>query len=358
MFKKIFWSVMLILFGTLILLKNLAIISFCWSDFLFLWPFLIILIGVSILPLSDKYKALIAIIAIAAAVATFFIADKSNKRHGCSWSWSNGNSNYDWRYNDDDNDDDNDESDYKYDYKYDDGQSQQKEEEYQSDSNKVVKSSTSVIIKNNNNSNKDLCEDYNPDIQIVDFDMALAAGLFNISGNDNNKLMCFHNENNYLNYSLKSKDIPNGIELSLELENQETKTLDTLSKYYIGLNQLPSWNLDIKTGAAKVALDAKDIKLKELEIEGGASSMDVTIGKLEEKVNVDITGAVSNITIKIPEDAYCELSTETILNNRRYKGFIKSNNGTYVTNAEKSNVSCWIYIDITAALSNIKIEKY
>lgn len=64
------------------------------------------------------------------------------------------------------------------------------------------------------------------------------------------------------------------------------------------------------------------------------------------------------MTIKIPADAYCEIDAESVLNLKNFRGFKKTGDGRYVTNAEKSNVSCRIYIQLDSAVSKLDIEKY
>lgn len=60
--SSIIWGVIFILVGTLILLRSFDIIQFSWWSFWRLWPVILILIGVSLIPIKDWIKTTISII--------------------------------------------------------------------------------------------------------------------------------------------------------------------------------------------------------------------------------------------------------------------------------------------------------
>lgn len=60
--SSIIWGVIFILVGTLILLRSFDIIQFSWWSFWRLWPVILILIGVSLIPVKDWIKTTISII--------------------------------------------------------------------------------------------------------------------------------------------------------------------------------------------------------------------------------------------------------------------------------------------------------
>jgi hypothetical protein len=59
--QNVFWGILLIALGTLFLLDRLDIFEFQWGVLVRLWPLLLILWGVSILPVRNFFKLLLAI---------------------------------------------------------------------------------------------------------------------------------------------------------------------------------------------------------------------------------------------------------------------------------------------------------
>lgn len=55
-YRKIFWGVMLVLIGTLFILKNVGVIFFDWVTIWRLWPLILILWGISLIPVKDYLK--------------------------------------------------------------------------------------------------------------------------------------------------------------------------------------------------------------------------------------------------------------------------------------------------------------
>jgi energy-coupling factor transporter transmembrane protein EcfT len=60
-FQKVFWGIGLLLLGTFMLLEHLAVIHIHWWYLIHFWPVIIIIWGVSILPLKNNLKAIISI---------------------------------------------------------------------------------------------------------------------------------------------------------------------------------------------------------------------------------------------------------------------------------------------------------
>jgi hypothetical protein len=71
-FKKVIWGILLIFFGTIILLSNMHVLTISWNKALNLWPLLIVLWGVSILPLKDPIKTILALLTLGLGVYLLF----------------------------------------------------------------------------------------------------------------------------------------------------------------------------------------------------------------------------------------------------------------------------------------------
>lgn len=123
------------------------------------------------------------------------------------------------------------------------------------------------------------------------------------------------------------------------------------------LNAAPVWDLEMNIGAAKLTCDLTPFRVEHLEINGGASSMKITLGDKAPVTNVRIAAGASSITLYVPESAACEVDLETALSSKHFPGFTRSGEGVYRTEnfgTAKNTIS----VSIEAGVSSIKVERY
>ena len=83
-YRNFFWGVVLILLGVLYLLKQMDVIYFNWRDILSLWPLVLVLWGISLLPIKSLYKL---IASLAAVLVMVLIIYNSPSRWDRGWIW-------------------------------------------------------------------------------------------------------------------------------------------------------------------------------------------------------------------------------------------------------------------------------
>ena len=83
-YKNLFWGVILILLGVLYLLKQFDVIWFNWRDILSLWPLLLVLWGVSLLPMKPVFKLITSFVAI---LITILLIYNNPGRYHSGWIW-------------------------------------------------------------------------------------------------------------------------------------------------------------------------------------------------------------------------------------------------------------------------------
>jgi hypothetical protein len=104
-------------------------------------------------------------------------------------------------------------------------------------------------------------------------------------------------------------------------------------------------------------LDLTDFVIRKVNIDGGASSIDLRLGKRSDMVEVDIESGASSITIDIPDEFACEVRTSTVLSSKSLDGFNKVGSGNYITENFSSEARN-ILINIDAAVSSLTINRY
>ena len=292
--------------GVLFILKNLGVIYFSWYGVWKLWPVVLVLIGVAILPVKDSIKIILTIIVL--AIAAYFLLAVTGQRH-FSDRWS---------------------------FKFHDEEPNFPDKPMEIDQ-RIFEAYDTTITE-----------------ALLTFDAA--AGNFRIEDTSDD-LFEFIRDGNLGRYNYSIKDLGNRREINIDLEEGRIIGGDLKNKVSLKLNSRPVWDINIDVGAASIDLDLSSFKINKLDIDGGASSVNITIGDLHPESRIKINSGASSINIKVPEAFACEVNTSTVLSSKELKGFNKISGGSYVT-PDFSDKEKNIVIDIEAAVSSLNIERY
>ena len=354
-FKKIFWSIVLIAAGVIVLGNNAGWFHLSWDDILPLIYVAIIILGVSILPIKDSIKLISSGVILVAALLVFIFAEPRDDRS----SFNNIFRNSDWIYDNDDQDYEDevldDDDIWDNDDILDDNDSM--DDDGVSDDDKTQRYS-----RHGKNNYPQAMISYAHETE-VDFDITAAAGTYSIgSSKESGNLLNLNQSGSPYTYSLTSEDIGRAkkkinFSISGKFENIGKSKIDS-TKYDFQLNTHPVWNFDIESGAASIYIDGKDIKIKNIDIEQGAASTNIIVGNRYPDVNISVSSGVSTVKIKIPNDAYCKINNEGALNSKNLKDFSNKGDGIYIYNEKSVNPSCRININLETALSSLNVEPY
>jgi len=294
-YKNIFWGVLFLAFGILWLLKSVSVITFSWIDMIELWPLIFIWIGIGLLPIKEWIKISLDIIILAIGVVFLLSPTNFNRFTGCD------------------------------------------------ETTKVDLSVTDIFV---------IPMDTNR-IMTASLEADMGAGEFSIVP-DSNLITINGISAKYI----KNKQFISGSDAEIELDIippfAETNRVLT---YEIGLHPAPVWDLSFDMGAVSTTFDLTPFKVKEVSIDAGASDISLTIGNLYPDVHVDLSTGAANITIRIPKEMTCYVTTESALTNHSLTGFTKTNKGNYVYTPDSTSIGT-IDIDLNSGVSNIDIERY
>jgi uncharacterized membrane protein len=303
--KNIIWGLILVLIGVLFILKNLDIIYFSWYSLWKLWPMLLVLIGVTILPVKDGIKVVLTIIVLIAAA--FFLISFPNFHN-----WNKDRS--------------------------------------------INNSQDMFDDKDAQDIGQRIFEAYDSTINEAELIFDAAAGNFRI-GQSTEELFEFEREGNLGRYTYSIKDLGEKREIRIELEEGRIIKTDLKNKVEMKLNPNPVWDIKVDVGAANIELDLSSFKIRKLDIDGGASYINIRLGTLQAESKIKINSGASSIDIKVPQEFACEVNTSTVLSSKDLKGFNRVGNGTYVT-PDFSDKTKNIVIEVEAAVSSLNVERY
>lgn len=305
-YKKIFWGVILISIGILIMLKNLDLIWFSWHSLWALWPVMLILWGVSVLPVKDYIKLIISLVVVAGGVAVVSTQPDINT---FGFRWHRQDHEWNVQYNKD--------TDFKSD------------ENYSEPFDKVIKTAT------------------------LDFDAA--AGRF-ILEDSTAKLYTFDKSGSEVRYETSVEKDSTSALVKLRLRDSSISN-GKGAEAHIKLNLEPIWDVKFNVGAADMHMDLSKFKVRTVNFDGGASSIYLKMGEINEDQKVNINAGASEIRIYIPKSRACEVRTNTVLSSRQLDGFNRIERHLYRTNNFNA-AKIKTYIDVEAAVSNLKVVTY
>lgn len=307
--KNVFWGIILVVVGALFIFSNLGFFDFSFRAIFDMWPALLVLWGISMLPIKGGLKTTLS---VATVLLTVFVA--TTRDYSGHWSNNFGPrvhmGNFDWQ----DFEDDENFSDDVYSFAF--------------------------------------TEDYNESIEVAVLNMDIAAGKFRIEG-ITDFLIDFEAESTIGQYDKEIMKNGSTTEIYVRLKDGRFRSGKNRNRAYIMLNNQPTWEMKLDVGAADFMADLRDFKISRVEIDGGASAIKLKIGDKQEETSIDIESGASAVKIYIPESAACEVISNTVLSNLDLDGFIKDGKTYRTPNFEEAKQK--IYIELDAAISAVNV---
>lgn len=297
-FRNIFWGIILILVGILFTLENLNIIDFEWYNLWRLWPVILVLWGVSILPVKNMIKVGLVILVLLGSI--FYMMDRTVQ----------------WR---------SEEYDISY---YDDTRS----------------------------ANQEFTIPYVDSVATASLDMEVAASTF-VLVDESFDLIDFVKKGSSINYKYSVKQTDSSVDVDIYIQDDIVLKSHSHNRIEMSLNPQPVWNLHFEIGAADVEFDFSGLKISDLDIEGGAAAIMIKLGDDLPDTRVNIETGASSIKVKVPEESGCDLNITSVLSGKSISGFEKIDHGHYRTeNFEEAENK--IYLVVETAVSSYSIIRY
>jgi len=311
-YKHLFWGLILIAIGMLFILNNLGIIHFSWYSFWRLWPVILLLWGITILPVKDLVKYVLLGVVL---VSMFLFINHMPEGRPWYWHFHHPDHSFRWEWDDEDND-----------------------------------TNTKTF------SDQNLSVPYDSLAQKGILSLDAAAGNFRISGGTS-EFLSFNKSGDIGNYELTTKDQGKDKKISLTLKEGTSRHNIRKNEVTIKLNTKPVWTLNLNIGAADANFDLSEYKIDTAMFEAGATSMTVKLGERNPETFMEFNAGASSIHIYVPKTAGCQVTSESFLVSKNMEGFENKGNHVYQTSNFKDNKNK-IHIIIKTAVSSIDVERY
>ena len=303
--SHIFWGILFIGLGLLVLINNFTNIFMDWSTIWKLWPLTIVLIGLSILVKHKSGKSVIAgLAAIVLALAIF-----------ASFKTATHFVNNDFQI------DLGDEADNKY-----------------------------GITEYN--------ESFDSTLTFATLNFDAGGGTFKISDTTPD-LIYATTEGIQNNYSLTRYDNDSSSTINFKMGKKAVFRFgdDYKNKVDINLNTKPVWDMNFDVGAASMDFDLTPFKVKDVDVDMGAASITIKINDLYPETNISVDAGASDINILIPKGSGCKIVTDGALSSKHFSEFKKIDSDNYQTE-NFNEATNKVYVNIECGVSSISVDRY
>lgn len=294
---KVFWGLLLILIGVLLLINNFGFIDIDWLNLFKLWPLFIIFAGLSALSFKNIIWNIVSVIfAIATvgligliAIRGFDLVDTKN-----------------------------------------------------SDSNKI----DTAIVKIESNEIKSA---------FIRIDSGVSDMRINTANQSNIVDATLDSDFATLSHKSEKDGTIQRVGLFMETGDNWLESLD--NSWDVKVTRSMPISLDLNTGASKVDIDFSQAIVDSINIDMGASELVLTLSDNQIMAKVNINSGVSSIKIRVPKDSGVRLDIDDGLTSKKLLDLSKTEDGIYqsVDYQESGNK-----IEITAKIgvSSFAFERY
>lgn len=309
--RNLFIGIIVLFIGVVALLASLNVISFSWHVALRLWPMLLILLGVSILPINDYVKSGLLVLLLGVGCLLYH---NEAKNHPGWFARSNFSGNYIVNdYSDDDADD---------------------QGPYLQEFSEPFGTYSHATLD-------------------VDF----GAGSFEIKP-PCAELVTVKSDSDFVKYSFLVEKDDDEANIHVDGKGSANGLRDKLhNELDIAMNDAPIWSVNIETGAADCDFDFSPYKVEELDIEAGVCDMDIRLGNHGCDTKLSLESGVSNIKIEVPASMGCRIYIDSAITSKNFAGFEKTEKGVWQT-YDYGSTDNNIVIELDCGVSNIEVERY
>lgn len=310
--RNLFIGIIILFVGIVALLASLDVISFSWSVALRLWPMLLILLGVAILPINDYLKSGLLVLLLGLSCLLYHNEAKNHRSvFSCSKFINNVKS--DWDLDDDDSDDDG---------------------PYIQEFSEPFGTYSHATLN-------------------VDF----GAGEFEIK-RPCAELVKVNSHSDFVKYSTIVEKDDDYADIHVSGSGSANGLHGTVhNELDVALSDSPLWTVNIETGAADCDFDFSPYKVEKLNVETGVCDMEIRLGDHGCDTELVVESGVSDIKIEVPTSMDCKIFIDSAITSKDFEGFEKVEKGVWQAFGNGSNVNS-IVIKLDCGVSNIEVERY
>lgn len=291
----VFWGILFIVIGILILLDNLGVLSIYLERIWFLWPVAIIGIGISLLSVRStllRILSLIFVLAVCSVVAYILVSPQA------------------------------------------------------------------VSIDSSGVPQKISVSSTSKDLRSAEVVVDAGAARINLSSDKNVLLVDASLESDWLSLQHTSTR-RDGVQLvNISTDTKRTFWIGSYrNDLDVTLGRTLPTSLTIKAGASQLKGDLSDVRISRLVLKMGASDINLRVGDRLARQDIEIDAGASNVVLYMPADAGVRVRSESGLTHVNLEGVNKISDSIYESD-DFANSSNQIIVEAKLGVSNFTIRRY
>ncbi len=291
----IFWGLLLVVSGGLLLLGNLGIVEISWSELWRLWPLLIVAAGFSVLATAHWLWKVVSIVFIVGALLAVLWVGTGQYNSG-------------------------------------------------TDTQSPLSQRASVDVDNG--------------VTKADVTIRAGASKLTIRSDDMSRVVQARLESDSMRLAEDSSRRGTTQNIVLSGRTQNSVWFGPQQNIWdVTVTERLPMKLAIDSGASSVDADLSETQLTDLLIQAGASSSVVTLGQKQSNIHVDVSSGASSMTLRIPKDSGVAMNFKGGLSSRELDDLEEVSEGKYRSDNYETAANR-ISINADAGLASFKIERY
>jgi hypothetical protein len=196
------------------------------------------------------------------------------------------------------------------------------------------------------------------DVERANITLGGGAGSIDIRSSESVEILRARLESNFTHITQRSSvsnDVQN-VELSLNAGNHWWRGNYT-NDLAVTLSESLPLSLNIDAGASRIRGDLSDVELRRLDIDSGASNLELRLGSRQEITDVAIDIGVSSCELLLPKDAGISVRIDSGLSNINFAGLREVSNGYYESD-NYDNADKKIHIRGSIGMAKLTLKYY
>jgi len=314
--RGFFWGSAFVTFGVLLLLIKVFKFDFVDSSIHNLWPLIIVLIGINLFNIPIRYKRIVS-----SANGILFAAVIISSIYSAGNKFSKYVGDFDEHFNL-----------VEFDDKL---------------SNELFGLGSGII-----NFEKESKFDFGR------IEINAGSGSLMISGSDTSLLTL---GTNFESPIVSKTEQLKQVKINVDLDNQtkvhfNDKDVDLGPATMAFIQKNIYWDMEINIGAGNLKLDLSENKINKLDINSGASKIELKLGDVENKSSINFRTGASQLVIWVPDKIDFEVVTNSFIHTTLQTDFIVKENGNYAPKVTRKNMPK-VIINIESGISKLDLKR-
>ena len=325
--RNLFIGIIVLFIGVVALLASLDVIDFSWRIVMRLWPMLLILIGIAVLPIKDWIKALLLLVVLASGIALY---QNEAKNHASRYALSNwaGQMYRNWNQPSKSN--------------------RKKDKLRDKDKEKNEEVETPFL--------QEFSEPYDA-YQTAKLDINFGAGNLDVM-KPCAELAKANIDSDFVKYNFRTEKADDQANIYISGSGTANQLKGKIqNNIEVAMSKYPRWTVNVKTGASSCHLDLSPYKVEQVDVSAGVSDIEIRLGDHDIDANLNLKTGVSDIGIKVPSTMGCKIVSNATLSTKSFIGFEQVEKGLYQT-SDFGQTDHSIVINLDCGISNVNIERY